>query len=189
MLTIDVTQIKVAELSHVPGIMAVCHQNYIANKPNQDKTELAQHGFLLHSFSIPEISNAIEDKHNHIVLVAVAEGEVIGYAWSYNLHKVDAQLANSLIEAIPEEAAWTSKVLYHRHIARTLHHKGVGRELLQQVLHEATTHLYRYVVCKIAHQPFFNERSRQLHEDFGFKQIGFVDETDGIQYGVYLWEV
>lgn len=176
-------QIRLARLGDIPGILEVLAQNHIANK---SPSELEDTGFLLHGFNAADLKKVLAEETQHILMVAIENEQVIGYALSYDKKVSDPSwFTHIVIDKKEDEAIFNSKnTLYHRHIARLANYPGTGAQLLKALLHEANVRAYQHVFCQIVHAPHYNKPSIAFHQSMGFRLIG--KQNSDAEYGIYL---
>lgn len=178
--------VKKADIENIPGILSVLENNLIKNKRNIATTTLEEQGFLIHGFNFDDVKSAVHDK-NFSVLVALEGDHVIGYTIGCSLDKLKIELKNKICSASSEleKIISSNKIFYHRHIAKEVHKKGIGKQLLQSQMDIIKKLGYQNIICQIAHKPFQNTVSLALHEKFGFTSMGFLVDGD-YTLGVYL---
>jgi phosphinothricin acetyltransferase len=103
----------------------------------------------------------------HAVLVAVAEGEVVGYG-SLSTYK--------------ERAAYATTVEDSVYVRRDQQGRGVGRLLLGELLVVATAHGFHAVMARIVGG---HDASIALHAGLGFEIVGTEREV-GRKFGRWL---
>jgi hypothetical protein len=176
--------IRAALVTDVPGIIAILNQN-LTNIETASSDSLEREGFLVYGFTPEELTLTIQDPHN-LVLVMIRDEQIIGYVLSYELASLNPEWIDHCSASTEIKALlMNSRVLYHRHIAKLKNIKNIGKALLQGLIDEASVQGYEHIVCQIVHSPIMNQVSVNLHQGFGFKLIGLVDE-DNLTLGIYL---
>lgn len=178
---------KLADTENIPGILNVLQQNLIARQKALSDDILERQGFLIHSFTHQDLMASIFDKENYIVSIAAEEDEVVGYTMGCNVKSLDPILQSKFVTASDKikDIIFTKKVLYHRHIAKLLNKKNVGKQLLEFLVEHAISQNYQYMICQIAHSPIQNKKSILFHEKFGFVLMGSCQDKE-LTYGIYL---
>lgn len=103
-------------------------------------------------------------KHRLPHLVAERAGTVIGYAYAVPFRKRPAY----------RYAVKHSIYVHHEHL-----HSGIGRLLLPALIDACAAAGYRQMICYIDAS---NNPSIQLHEAFGFRQVGYLPSI-GFKFG------
>jgi L-amino acid N-acyltransferase YncA len=103
----------------------------------------------------------------HPVIVADEDGVVTGFA-SLSPYRDRPAYATTVENSVYVDRAWRSK--------------GVGRALLEELLHLASLHGFHAVVARISGG---NEPSVELHRRLGFELIGIEREV-GRKHGQWL---
>ena len=83
---------------------------------------------------------------------------------------------------------WQSAIIYYRQIAVRKGFGGVGSKLLSELIKQAKQSQYKYIVCRIIHQPINNQKSISFHKKFGFKLID-IEIEENIVAGIYLLDL
>ena len=125
--------------------------------------------------AVPEMQNRVNEIRKLFpYLVYEESGEILGYAY------VDAFHSRSAYRFTLEDS------IYLRNGCQS---KGIGRALLNELLNEVKKRDAHSIMAKIA---LPNERSVQLHEAFGFKNVGTLKEV-GRKFDKWLdvgyWEL
>lgn len=113
--------------------------------------------------SLAEFQNRYETiLQKYPFLVAVASGEVVGYAYAGSF--IDRQAYD-----------WTAELSIY--IKNTLHQKGIGKKLYAEL--EKILHLQNVQICyaciaysSLENDPFINNTSIFFHQKLGFAKIG-----------------
>lgn len=132
-----------------------------------------EHGvatFDLHKKGLEEWTAWFEahNVENHPLLVAEADGRVVGYA---------------SLSAYREKEAYRSTVELSVYIAPDARRKGVATALMEEILREAREDARTHTVVSVITAG--NEASIRLHERFGFEFCGRLREV-GVKFGRYL---
>jgi phosphinothricin acetyltransferase len=125
--------------------------------------------------SVPEMQNRVNEICKLFpYLVYEESGEILGYAY------VDAFHSRSAYRFTLEDS------IYLRNGCQG---KGMGKALLSELLNEVKKHDAHSIMAKIA---LPNEKSVKLHEAFGFKNVGTLQEV-GRKFDTWLdvgyWEL
>lgn len=181
-------KIRLATHQDTPQMLGILQENLVDISDPKVSQNQHQNGFLIRHIGVLEMEELVLDDQNNIVLVVEENGEVLGYLIACRLNSMRADLCAGLLPSLRlQEINQLEKVIYHRQIAVKAGFKGVGRLLLEEFLGLARKLDYQYAVCRIIHQPIYNQKSVIFHQKFGFKQIG-DDAKDGVVAGVYgVW--
>lgn len=178
-------KIKHATHDDINLMIAICEENLVAN--NREKfsaDDFSKKGFLVRKLTFLDAKEMIDDQKNFLCLILKNGDEALGYLTGCDIKKTPDNFQEIVLHAEELKEA-KGKIFYHRQIAKKAGGKNIGKELLLAMLDEAKSRGYRHVVCKIVHQPFYNEASIGFHEKFGFKKISSIAE-DGMVLGIYL---
>ena len=171
-----------AQHCDIEKMMEICEENLLEN--NREKfsaNDFSNKGFLLTRLTSQNVQEMIDDKKNYVVLVAKDGDKIMGYLIACDIEKVDYELR----EKIKELKNFRGKVFYHKQIVKKLGVKQVGEKLLLSMLDEVNNRGYSHVVCRIVHEPFYNQASISFHQKFGFSQVGLYKKNE-VLTGIYL---
>ena len=172
-------QVRAARHEDIAGIIKICEENLLTNhQKNMTNEEIVKSGFLMSKLESDYAKNMIDDEENFIFLVAEEAGEILGYLTACDISKVAADFQKEIIEA-------EHKFVYYKQIAKRPGIKGLGTELFLGLLAEAKRRNYTAILCKIVHEPIYNQASIAFHEKNGFKEIRKAQEKNRL-VGVYL---
>ena len=177
--------IRPAKIEDIPGILSVQKKLLLGNKKGND---IRKKGFLVYSVREEELKKIISQRQNFLLVAEGKEG-IVGYALAYDLEdwrknkpgwdkevKTDSDAKNHLLK---------DRILYFRHIARTKQYLGIGKRLEEQIYALAESQGYQDVVGEILENPVLNEKSKEIHEQRGYRRIGQVAYSDGTLWGLY----
>lgn len=126
--------------------------------------------YVEHSFaSFEEVAPNIQEmtnrrdtilQKNHPYIVAVLDGKVVGFAYASTFRPRTAYRL-TVEDSIYVDPAATGK--------------GIGSSLIENLINTCTTMGFRQMIAVIGGTE--NSASIKLHERFGFKQVGILDET------------
>lgn len=177
--------IKKADLENISGILSVLEKNLIINKHPSETPTLEERGFLIHGFTQEDLELNIPNEH-YSILVAMDENKIIGYIMGCDLTlKTDLKNTLSSVSVDLTKILSSSKVFYHRHIAKENNIKNIGTQLLQKQIETAKNLGFQYIICQIAHAPFQNKISLALHEKFDFACMGTLPDGE-YTFGIYV---
>lgn len=175
--------VKAAELIDINCMIAICEENLVEN--NRDKMtsdDFSKKGFVFLKLTAADAKSMIEDQKNFLTLVLKDGDEVLGYLIAHDVSKSEIEFQKKILQI---EELKNHKIFYHRQIAKKSGVKNVGQKLLFTMFDEARFRGYSCIVCKIVHQPFYNQASISFHKKFGFKQISEI-KTNDRNAGIYL---
>ena len=98
-------------------------------------------------------------KHKLPHLVADLDGTVVGYAYAVPFRKRPAY----------RHVVKHSIYVHHAHL-----HRGIGRQLMEGIINACAVAGYRQMIAYIDAE---NRASIQLHENFGFRQVGYLPQV------------
>jgi L-amino acid N-acyltransferase YncA len=179
---------RLATQQDVPQILKILQEKLIdISNPNVLQKQ-HQGGFLIKNLGFDDFCQLITDRENNLVLVAENEDEILGYLIASKMSSVAPDLQSGIVPVLQQnQIVEFDKIFYHRQIAVKNGVKKVGSALLLQLVNLAKQNNYKYIACRIVHQPIYNQKSVIFHQKFGFKQIG-DDVKDGLVAGVYgVW--
>jgi L-amino acid N-acyltransferase YncA len=125
----------------------------------------------------------IDDQQNYFVCVAEKNDEVLGYLIGCDIAVSGINFPENIFDLKNE------KIFYHKQIVKKVGTKNIGEKLLLSMFDEARNRGYLRVICRIVHQPFYNELSVSFHQKFGFKEIAAMVEDSpslNLVMGIYL---
>jgi hypothetical protein len=182
--------IRYADEKDIPEILSIQSELLIENK--QNKENLEKEGFLVYPLDKPHLKSIILDKSN-ILLIALNNKQIVGYALSYDLgnwKKLKSNWENQIkIDKSTKEEINSKKVIYFRHIARRKGFKGIGWELEKKMFNIIKQRNYQLILAEILESPYTNTISKELHKQRGFEKIGEVDYKDGRLWGLYKKDI
>jgi hypothetical protein len=182
-------KIKLAKIQDTPQMLGILQENLVDISDPKVLQNQHQNGFLIRHIGVLEMEELVLDDKNNTVLAAKENDKMLGYLIACRLNNMRADLCVGLLPSLRlQEINQLEKVIYHRQIAVKNGFKGVGRLLLEEFLSLAKKSGYQYVVCRIIHQPIYNQKSVLFHQKFGFKQIG-DDVNNAVVAGVYLCDL
>ncbi len=186
-----IKEIKLAELQHIPEILNILQQNLLSEKRDVPQDQLARTGFLINRFTADDITNAINDKENFIILITQEGPQVIAFATSCDMKKLNTTYQAHLMEtfAALDKIASSSKVLYLRQIAKTPGKKSVGKDLLLALIKEAKHQEYQYIFSNVVYAPIENKVSMSFHEKMSFDCLGTMQQDNNVLTKVYLKKI
>ncbi|MGA9600300.1 MAG: N-acetyltransferase family protein [Methylocystis sp.] len=98
-------------------------------------------------------------KHKLPHLVADLDGTVVGYAYAVPFRKRPAY----------RHVVKHSIYVHHAHL-----HGGIGRQLMEGIINACAVAGYRQMIAYIDAE---NRASIKLHENFGFRQVGYLPQV------------
>ena len=98
-------------------------------------------------------------KHKLPHLVADLDGTVVGYAYAVPFRKRPAY----------RHVVKHSIYVHHAHM-----HRGIGGQLMEGIINACAVAGYRQMIAYIDAE---NRASIQLHENFGFRQVGYLPQV------------
>lgn len=101
-------------------------------------------------------------------LVALKDGEVVGYAYA------TAYRARSAYRHTVEDSIY---------VARGMHGHGIGKALLREVIRRCTDGGFTQMVACVGNSA--NTGSLRLHESLGFEQVGVLRDI-GFKFGQWV---
>lgn len=101
------------------------------------------------------------------ILVAELDGDIVGWA---SLSKYD------------EKPAYSNTVELSLYVKKKSQGKGVGKKLMEKIIDEGRKAGVHVIVSRVTEG---NEISIKLHERFGFKHVGVLEQV-GFKFGRYL---
>ena len=183
------SKVRSATTNDIAEIIVICQQNLAKNK---DQSQLSKTGFLFGELTFDALEKEIKNPQDFIILVCVEDKKIIGYLTAQVITEVAKvakvakveidfyQKVKELLGEIPDK-----EILYYKQIAKKIGEKNVGSKLLTELCKTASEKGYSHLVCKIIHQPFFNQNSIDFHQKNGFQQIG-LRKANGNLAGIYL---
>lgn len=184
------TEINVASVDDIQGITLVQKENLLLPTKKISEKELEKRGFLIHEVSTKELEKLILDRENGLVLVAKEGDEIKGYVLAYDLKlwknlkpkwEETVKVSENTKQILDEE-----KILYLRHIARKMKAEGTGSKLMRTLINEAGLRKYHSVIAEILEKPITNRVSVDFHKQFGFEEIGRVEENKNLVWNLFL---
>ena len=183
----DNIAVRLARHSDIGQMIEVCAQNLVEN--NREKfaaVDFSRQGFLIGKLTEEDAKKYIDDQENYFVCVATDGEEVLGYLTGCDVKKsgIDFFSVEPSLKKIQNE-----KIFYHKQIVKKLDAKNIGKKLLFAMFDEVKSRAYSHVICRIVHEPFYNEASISFHEKFGFQEVGSMEESGrvkGLKMGIYL---
>lgn len=184
------TEINVASVDDIQGITLVQKENLLLPTKKISEKELEKRGFLIHEVSTKELEKLILDRENGLVLVAKEGDEIKGYVLAYDLKlwkklkpkwEETVKVSENTKQILDEE-----KILYLRHIARKMKAEGTGSKLMKTLINEARLRKYHSVIAEILEKPITNRVSVDFHKQFGFEEIGRVEENKNLVWNLFL---
>ena len=185
-------KISPAQIDDVWGIVEILQQNLIDinSQKNVNANDLSNQGFLIRDIKPKEIRRLIATSKNNIVLIAQDDNQIIGYLIASRLSAMADNFQNMILSHIKKaKIDWQSKVIFYRQIAVRQGFVGVGGALLLELIKQAKKSGYRYMVCRIIHQPINNQKSISFHRKFGFELIDIDTTEENIVAGIYLLDL
>jgi L-amino acid N-acyltransferase YncA len=177
-------EIRPAEEGDISGILSIQNSFLLSNN---DET-LENRGFLVYPITQGGLKEVILNK-NDLLLVALNEKEIIGYALLYGLDEwkkfKPSWNRQILIDNQIKEVLSKNKTLYFRHIARKEGYPSLGKQLEEKAYVLARNTGYKFVIGEILEKPYSNKISKKVHEARGYKRIGEVKYPDGKLWGIY----
>lgn len=201
-----VLDIKEAETEDIAGIISILKENllpreildrekrgpYLKNTGKKIE-DFSEKGFLVKAFSEEELKNIIQDRENHITLIAQENDNIVGYAMTYDLkdwrkHNPDWEKLIEFIDKEEGKLLEKENILYFRHIATKQFSKikGVGAKLEYKIFFEAKQKGYEEIIGEALEHPIENKASLDFHKKIGFKKIGTIKEFENeLVWGLY----
>lgn len=170
-----------AKYDDIAAMIEICRQNLVATNDQKFTAEdFAKKGFLITALN-EETAKKFIDDGNFIVLVARYGQDILGYTIACDLEVSGINFPEDM------KQKFLPKTVYHKQIAKVLNSstnaKAVGSNLLKGLFLEAQKRQYQQVVCRIVHEPFFNQNSVSFHQKNGFELIGSMQEKN--LFGIY----
>lgn len=172
--------VKAATLQDAEKMVGICEENLVENK---QENNLSQSGFLVTRLTSEVARKMIADEKNHLALILQEGDQAMGYLTGCDISEMDLAFQNHVKNFL--QLKNSSRIFYHKQIAKKINAKKVGEKLLLAMFDEARKRGYREIICKIVHEPFFNQASVSFHQKFGFNEIGKIEEN-GRVLGIYL---
>jgi hypothetical protein len=180
-------EIRPAKEEDIPSILFIQDSFLLSNDDDLEKR-----GFLVYPITEFELKEIINNKNN-LLLVALNEKEIIGYALLYDLDEwkrvKPSWNRQILIDDKIKDTLFKNRTLYFRHIARKEGYPSVGKQLEEKAYGLARNIGYKFVIGEILEKPYSNELSKKVHEARGYKRIGEVKYPDGKLWVIYKKEL
>lgn len=177
--------IRPAKTSDIKDILEIQKDLLLRDKK---RNSMGKKGFLVYPVNEEELKGIIKKGQNFFLVAEGKEG-IIGYALTYDLEdwrkntprwdkkvRADDTIKNHLLN---------DKIIYFRHIARKPNYSGIGKRLEEQIYTLAKTQGYKDIIGEILEKPVLNVKSKEIHEQRGYRKIGKVEYSDGNIWGLY----
>ncbi len=169
--------VRQANYQDLQDIVEICRENLLRNKKED---EISARGFLMSEMTEEYARNMIDS--DSVVLVAEKNNKISGYLVAYDLANED-EIFQAEVRKI--KGLENAKIIYYKQIAKRLNETGVGKNLLIELVKEASKKGYSHIVCKIVLAPFYNQASVNFHEKNGFVKMTDLAEKERV-VGIYV---
>lgn len=177
--------------SDIDGIEFVEVANLVNPKLTKEPiSTLKQRGFLINPL-IDEDFRKIIGNPLDLLLVAELDGEIVGYLAAMSktswIKKWPEWFPTAVFQNDIDTAIRTLDVIFGKHLAvlPQLYRKGIGQQLIDELVAESKRHEYRAILVEVLREPIQNVRSLLFLEMNEFTKIGSVPGPEQ----PYAWDV